>query len=219
MMKKNKGELALTSLVILLPIVFGLVFWDRLPEQVATHWGPDWTADGWSDRRLAVFGLPVFILIAHWFCVFCTSRDPKGREQSHKIVRLLLWICPVTSLVTGGMIYSAALGKTIKAYFIVYLLIGALFIVIGNYLPKCTRNHTIGIRLKWTMDSEENWNATHRFAGKVWAVGGVLMMGCSFFPEVLSLYVFLALFVVLSLLSGGYSYYYFKTRQGSPSGN
>lgn len=219
MMKKNKRELWISSLVILLPIVFGLVFWDQLPEQMVTHWGMDWEPDGWSDRRLAVFALPVLILVVHWFCVFCTSKDPKGKDQSNKIVRVLLWICPVVSLVTGGMVYSTALGKTIKAYCIVYLLIGLLFIVIGNYLPKCTQNHTIGIRVKWTMANEENWNATHRFSGKVWTVGGVLMMGCSFFPGIISLYVFTALVVVLSVITVGYSYYYFKTKQGGAFGS
>lgn len=85
---------------------------------------------------------------------------------------------------------------------------------IGNYLPKCRQNYTIGIRVKWAVENEENWNATHRFAGKVWAVGGVLMMGCSFLPEEISIYVFVALTIGLSLLSAGYSYYFYKVKQG-----
>lgn len=213
MIKKNKFKLWISSFVILLPIMFGLLFWDKLPEQMVTHWGADWNADGWSNRNFAVFALPVFILIVHWFCIFCTSKDPKNKDQSNKIFSIVLWICPIISIVTSYMIYAAALGKVIQPNVIVYILIGLLFIIVGNYLPKCKQNYTIGTRVKWALENEENWNATHRFSGKVWVVGGVLIMVCSFFPEEISLYVFMALIIVLSIFPAGYSYYYFKIKQ------
>lgn len=213
MIKKNKFKLWISSFVILLPIMFGLLFWDKLPEQMVTHWGADWNADGWSNRNFAVFALPVFILIVHWFCIFCTSKDPKNKDQSNKIFSIVLWICPIISIVTSYMIYAAALGKVIQPNVIVYILIGLLFIIVGNYLPKCKQNYTIGTRVKWALENEENWNATHRFSGKVWVVGGVLIMVCSFFPEKISLYVFMALIIVLSIFPAGYSYYYFKIKQ------
>lgn len=213
MIKKNKQKLLLSSLMILLPILFGFVFWNKLPEQMVTHWGVDGKADGWSSRNFAVFALPFFILIVHWFCILCTSRDARNKEQSNKIFRILFWTCPLVSIVASGMIYAVALGKELEAHVIVYLLVGFFFVIIGNYLPKCKQNHTIGIRVKWTLENEENWNATHRFSGKVWAVGGVLMMGCSFLPEEISIDVFLAVVVALSVVSVGYSYYYYKTRQ------
>lgn len=214
MMKKNKWNMLISSLVILLPVVFGLIFWNKLPEQMVTHWGADGKANGWSSRNFAVFGLPIFILLAHWLCVFCTLKDPKNSNQSNKIFGIILWICPITSLVANGMIYAVALGGALEAHVIVYLLVGLFFIIIGNYLPKCRQNYTIGIRVKWAVENEENWNATHRFAGKVWTIGGVLMMGCSFLPEEISIYVFVALTIGLSLLSAGYSYYYYKVKQG-----
>lgn len=214
MIKKNKWKLLISSIAILLPMVFGLIVWNKLPEQIATHWGADGNVNGWSNRSFAVFALPLFIFLTHWFCIFCTSRDSKNKSQSKKVFGMVLWICPITSLVANGMIYATALGKTIDMNFIVYLLTGLFFVIIGNYLPKCKQNYTIGIRVKWALENEENWNATHRFSGKVWAIGGVLMMGCSFIPEEISMYVFIALILVLSILSVGYSYYYFKTKQG-----
>lgn len=214
MIKKNKWKLLISSIAILLPMVFGLIVWNKLPEQIATHWGADGNVNGWSNRSFAVFALPLFIFLTHWFCIFCTSRDSKNRNQSKKVFGMVLWICPITSLVANGMIYATALGKTIDVNFIVFLLTGLFFVIIGNYLPKCKQNYTIGIRVKWALENEENWNATHRFSGKVWAIGGVLMMGCSFMPEEISIYVFMALILVLSILSVGYSYYYFKMKQG-----
>lgn len=213
MIKKNKWKLLRSSLVILLPILFGLIFWNKLPEQMVTHWGADGKANGWSNRNFAVFALPFFILAVHWFCILCTLKDPKNSDQSNKIFCILLWICPITSLVTSGMIYAAALGKALEATGVVYLLVGFLFTIIGNYLPKCKQNCTIGIRVKWTIENEENWNATHRFSGKVWTIGGVLMMVCAFLPEQISIYVFVALVIALSVISTGYSYCYYKRMQ------
>ena len=214
MIKKNKWKLLISSIAILLPMIFGLIVWNKLPEQIATHWGADGNVNGWSNRSFAVFALPLFILLTHWFCIFCTSRDPKNKNQSKKVFGMVLWICPITSLAANGMVYAVAFGKAIDMNFIVYLLAGLFFVIIGNYLPKCKQNYTIGIRVKWALENEENWNATHRFSGKVWTIGGVLMMVCSFLPEEISLYVFTVLVIVLSMLSVGYSYYYFKVKQG-----
>nr|WP_275450028.1 SdpI family protein [Clostridium massiliodielmoense] len=45
----------------------------------------------------------------------------------------------------------------------------------GNYLPKCKQNYTVGIKLPWTLNSEENWNKTHRLGGYVWMAGGLIL--------------------------------------------
>ena len=62
---------------------------------------------------------------------------------------------------------------------IVPMLLGVIFIIIGNYLPKTKQTYTVGIRLPWTLDNEDNWNKTHRFAGFVWVVGGVAVFASS----------------------------------------
>lgn len=214
MIKKNKWKLLISSIVILLPMVSGLIVWNKLPEKMATHWGTDGNANGWSNRSVAVLAIPLFLLLTHWLCIFCTSKDSKNKNQSKKVFGMLLWICPIISLVVNGTIYATAFEKAIDINLIIYLLVGILFIIIGNYLPKCKQNYTIGIRVRWALDNEENWNATHRFAGKVWTIGGVLIMVCSFLPEAISIYVFMALVIILTIMSLGYSYYYFKVKQG-----
>lgn len=213
MLKKNKWKLLITSIIILLPLLFGLLVWNKLPEQMVTNWGIDGTADGWSKREYAVFAVPMFILFVHWLCVLATSKDPKNTEQSEKVFGIVLWICPITTVFVFGMIYAAALGKEVKPYSFIALFLGILFVVIGNYLPKCKQNSTIGLRVKWTLENEENWNATHRFGGKVWVASGVLIMVCILLPENISFYAILGLVIISALLSGGYSYYYKMKRE------
>ena len=196
-MKNKKIKLMISSLVILLPIVFGLIFWNQLPERIATHWGPNGDPDGWSSRELAVFALPLFLFAIHWLCVLVTSKDPKNKDKNQKAQSLVLFIIPILSLLVNGMMYMTALGMPLRVEMIMPVFFGLLFIVLGNYMPKCRQNYTIGIKISWTLNSEENWNATHRFAGKLWMIGGALIMLAAFLPTT---YIFVAFFAITTLM-------------------
>jgi len=91
-----------------------------------------------------------------------------------------------------------------------YLLVGVMFLVIGNYLPKCRQNYTIGIKIKWALASEENWNATHRFGGRVWVIGGVLILLCMFLPDMIGFGVMMTAVLLSVILPTVYSYRYYK---------
>jgi len=47
-------------------------------------------------------------------------------------------------------------------------------IFFGNVLGKVRRNFWIGVRTPWTLANERVWNATHRVAGWVFALTGLL---------------------------------------------
>lgn len=210
MLKNNKGSLLLSSILILLPILFGLLKWNALPAEIATHWDALGNANGWSSRPFAVFGLPLILLALHWICAWGTSRDPKNAAQSRKLVQLVFWICPVVSLYAAWAVYSHALGEGMPVERLSLGLIGLLFLIFGNYFPKCRRNRTIGLRMKWTLESEENWNATHRVCGKVWVAGGfLLILGC-FLPGSLFLPLLLPLLAVLAIFPCVYSWRYHR---------
>ena len=180
MLKKNKGLMILTSIIILLPMVVGILLWDQLPEKMAIHWGANGEADGWSSRPVAVFGMPLLLLAIHWLGVWLTGEDKRNRHQNEKILQLMFWIAPVVSLFGMGSTYASALGQPLRIDRLALLLLGIIFAMIGNYMPKCRQNYTIGIKIVWTLSDEENWNATHRLAGKLWMIGGLLLMLCAF---------------------------------------
>ena len=90
---------------------------------------------------------------------------------------MILCICPVVSLVCGASVYGAALGLgSFSSPRIMFFLLGVMYIVVGNYLPKCRQNYTVGIKVPWTLNSEENWDRTHRFSGKLWIIGGLVLV-------------------------------------------
>lgn len=176
MLKRNKGTILLTAAVTALPIVMGLLLWSRLPEQIPTHFGFHGEPDGWSSKAFAVFGLPLILVGAHLLCAFGTMLDPKRRNIQDKMYRLVLWIIPVISILTCGAVYAYALGMAVDIALITELMVGMVFIIVGNYLPKCRQSYTMGIKIPWTLADEDNWNATHRFGGRVWILCGIAFL-------------------------------------------
>lgn len=176
MIKKYKWTLILTGIVTLSPILFGVLFWNQLPQEIPTHFsGAGNTPDGWSSRPVAVFGLPAFLLGMEWFCLLVTAIDPKKKNISDKMIRIILWIIPVISVVVAVCIYGTVFGKKFDIGMQMNVLVGIVFIVLGNYLPKVKQNHSIGLRFPWTLNDSDNWNRTHRFGAWVFIVAGIAM--------------------------------------------
>ena len=176
MLKKYKKTLIITSIILLLPVLLGLFLWDQLPEQVPMHWNIEGEVDGWGSRAMLVFGLPALLLAVQWFGCFVTLQDPKRKGISEKSINLMLWICPLIGLVCFSMTYAATMGLDVAIEIITPLLLGILFVIIGNYMPKCKQNYSVGVKVPWTLNSEANWVATHRFAGWVWVIGGIVIL-------------------------------------------
>ena len=176
MLKANRKTLIITSIVTILPMLIGILCWNRLPDVMATHFGLNNEANGFSSKAFAVFGIPLILLAVLWFGAFVTSRDPKRQNISPKVFSLTLWIVPVLSLFVAAIMYPINLGYKLDVIFFAELLLGLLFIIIGNYLPKARQNYTIGIKIPWTLANEENWNRTHRLAGYLWMIFGILMI-------------------------------------------
>ena len=203
MIKKNLNILIITSIVILLPVLAGVVLWDTLPEQIPTHWNAAGEIDGWSSKPFAIFGLPLLMLAMQWLCVLVTAADPKKANHSNKLIHLVLWIIPIISVVLFVLTYVVALGTEVRMEMVMPLLVGFVLTVVGNYLPKCKQSYTIGIKIPWTLHSEENWNRTHRFAGRLWLVCGLGIMLTAF---VGGFWFFLPIVLVMVLAPCIYSY-------------
>lgn len=202
-----KKTLIITSIVTALPILVGVALWNQLPDTIATHFGSDGVPNGWSSKWFTVFGLPTFLVIINILCTLITETDPRRSRYPEKMMKIVYWICPVISWICMIGIYGHEAGVvTAGMWDYMYLLIGAVFVLIGNYLPKIKQNYYLGIKLPWTYASEENWNKTHRLGGKVWVIGGLLFM-LNFFLKIKGIEIVLILAMVLipTIYSWAYS--------------
>lgn len=213
---QNRREMlfaAAAALMTLLPCAVGAVLWERLPEQMAVHWGLDGKPNGWASRGFAVFGLPAFMLALHAVCVLVSGWNGRNSGQNPKLLRLMHGLCPGISLVAGCATYADALGVSFSFVTPMLLLTGALLIVVGNYLPKCRQNPWMGIRVKWTLADEDNWAATHRVGGRVWVAAGAALMLCAFLPQAAASWALIAVLIVAILIPVGYSYAYARRQR------
>ncbi|GAB6926554.1 SdpI family protein [Paenibacillus sp. JCM 10914] len=177
---KSKSILIITTLVCLLPIILSLSMYDRLPDQVAVHWDIAGNPDNFMPKAVAAFVLPVSMAVLNLVVYVLISLDPK-RNNAAPVLRMIAhWAIAALSVVIMPITLFKATGADIRIETVVPALVGVLILVIGNYLPKSKQNYTIGIKLPWTLHSEDNWNKTHRFAGYLWMVGGLLMVILAF---------------------------------------
>ena len=211
MIKKYKFKLLISFLVTLLPMIVGICFWKKITSgyEMVIH----------SVKVMAVFVIPSIMVVMNALFIFFTGIDLNKNKQHEKIITMALWIVPVISIYVSWIFYSIILGRDINIQLATSLIMGALFIATGNYMPKSKQNRTFGIKIRWTLANEDNWNATHRFAGKIWFFTGfgVLMLG--FLPFVWFFIVLFAVIFAATLAPVLYSYYYYKNNVKSGKQN
>ncbi|MBQ8354787.1 MAG: SdpI family protein [Oscillospiraceae bacterium] len=203
---KNKKYWLITSAITLVPILLGLLLWNKLPDRLPTHFGVDGAADGWSGKGFAVFGLPLMMLGFHIVIFFATRLDKQNRGHNEKVMNLVGLIFPVMSIVNSVIIYTQAMDLELNLSMLLFPMLGLLFIAVGNWLPKIKQNSTLGIKIKWTLYNEENWNRTHRFAGFVWVIGGVIFCLMGFVAEKALLFLLPLEVILLAVVPMVYSW-------------
>ena len=210
MWKTHKKTIILTLVLILLPILAGVVLWDKLPEVMATHWGVNNEPNGWMSKPMAVFGLPLICAVLHLFCIFATDKDKKKENIHKKSLTMVLWIIPVACWVCSAITYGYAFYEEINVGLICCVLVGLLFIAMGNQLPKQQSNHTFGIRTKLTLSDEDVWRASHRFGGWALTIGGVVVILAALLQW---WWMALVTFIVIFVLTLFYPRWYYNKRE------
>ena len=206
-MKEYRGKIILTSVVTVLPIVIGLLLWNRLPDTIATHFTCANVANGWSSKPFTVLGLPIILTVLHLVAVTVSLNDPKRKNIGGKMLSVVFWIVPIVSWVMFLSIYTNALNMSINISMISGVLVGTIFLVTGNYMSQNRQNYTVGITLPCTLNSTENWNRTNRFAGRLWLVAGAIMLVNIFLNQTAIL---IGMIVVIGVAPVIYSFVLYK---------
>ena len=212
-MKKNpeNKSFVITTLLCLVPMALGLALYARLPEQLPTHWDWQGNVNGYMSKPAVVLGLPLFFAAMNGLMHFSLRADPKRANIIGNIRVLIRWTMPVLSLIILPYTYLWALGwQQIPMEKLIPVLVGLLIMGLGNYLPKCRQNYTSGIKLPWTLYDEDNWNRTHRVAGRLWMVGGLGIMVSAFWGGSTLL---LAVILAITMIPGIYSYCLYRKKQ------
>lgn len=209
MNNNNKKLLILTTIICLLPLILSFVLYDKLPAEIAVHFDSAGEANSFLPKVYAAFGIPIALAIINIFSHFAINHDPKKANVSKMLVGLSKWALPVLTVIMVPVTLFMAMGVKIPIQIIVPALVGIFFIILGNYLPKTKQSYTVGIKIPWTLNNEENWKKTHHLAGYLWILGGILMIvgACA---GVNGMLVTLIVTLVLAGIPFLYSYYLYK---------
>lgn len=187
----------------------------RLPETVATHWNLQGTPDGYSSRLWAVAMMPLLTLGLTGLFNVLPKVDPR-RENYAKFLDSYWLIANAVLVFTGvadALILANGLGYTVQVDRLLPLGIRLLFAFLGNYLTRVEPNWFVGIRTPWTLSSDAVWRKTHRTAGWLFVVGGLVIAAGAFAPRGVFLPLFVATIVVVAGIPVVQSYVLWKREQ------
>lgn len=205
---KFKKESVISVIIsILLFALVNLLFYKKMPETLPTHWGFNNKIDGYSSKFTTLITTPLLLIFLNIFSCFMLDNDPKNKDKNNFVITIGKATIPLVMLITFVISVFYGLGKKINVMVIISIFVGFLLILIGNYLPKTKRNYTVGIKLPWTLNSDENWNKTHRLAGYFFILGGIFFL---LTPFIGNEYLIFLTFMIIGIIPAIYSFYIYK---------
>ena len=193
---------------ILASVVFSLAVYGKLPDRVATHFGATGEADGWSSRSFAAFGLPLLSFFIYSLLSALPQIMPRREnyERFSETYWTIITVIIAFMAVTHVVILGIALGWPIDVPTFVLLGVGAMFVIMGNLMPRVKSNWMLGIRTPWTLDSENVWRETHRLGGRTMVVAGIITMVAAFLPDAIRPWVAFGALLFGAMIPAVYSY-------------
>lgn len=177
-----------TTIVVLLMIaaatLAGLLLWNRLPDQIPSHWNFQDQVDGYMPKFWGVFMLPLITLGMLVLFLVIPSIDPLKANiaQFQEAFNLFILLIVGFMLYLYGLTLAWSLGyDDFKMSGALLPAIGLLFVFIGFMMRQAKRNFFIGIRTPWTLSSDTVWNETHRVGAVLFMISGALAFIGGFF--------------------------------------
>jgi uncharacterized membrane protein len=210
-MKKHGFAITL----IILSLLSWAIAYPYLPAEVPTHWGINGEPNQYTSKLLAVFMLPGLLILLYGLMVGLPKIDPKkaNYEKFQRGYAIIVNATLVFIFILNLITLFIGLGFNLSIPKIIPVLVGGLFLVMGNYMQQVKLNFFVGIRTPWTLSSDEIWRATHRVASKTMVVGGLIIMVSTFLPVNTAWVVVLGTALVSVFLPLGYSYWLYKKQQ------
>ena len=207
---KLQKELPL-FLISILPALFLVYIWNDLPGRVPLHWDINGEVNRFGNKNELIFIGIIPIFIYALFLVI-PLMDPKKRLDSmgNKYLTIRLVSALFVTVIFLFVIYSVKEQSLANPNYLL-MIIGAFFVFLGNYFKTIKPNYFVGIRTPWTLENETVWKTTHRFAGKLWVAGGlVVIVCCLIFNEKIALNIFFVVTAIICLIPVLHSYLLFR---------
>jgi len=214
-MKKTTPNLLLALIILAIPFGYAAYVYPSLPSTIPTHFNIRGEADGFGGKDSIFLG-PGIMSAVGLFTFFLLSNiknfDPKRfkSEDDGMFKKFALFMVLFMSIM-GLIITYSATGAKLNITKLLLPFLGIVFAIMGWYMPKLHQNYFAGFKLPWTLENVDNWNETHKLAGKVWLYGGMVQaIGTLVLPSVPAFIVFITSIAVMVIIPSVFSYRMFK---------
>jgi uncharacterized membrane protein len=202
-----------TTIIVLIMViaatVVGVALWNRLPDPMASHWGPNDQVNGYMSKFWGVFLLPLITLGMFVLFLVIPSIDPLKANiaQFRDVFNLFITLIVAFMIYIYFLTLRWNLGYTNVGMSKALLpAMGILFFFVGFMLRKAKRNFFIGIRTPWTLSSDRVWDETHRLGSVLFMISGALAFLGSFFGGMTAFWFLFAPLIASTLATLVYSY-------------
>jgi uncharacterized membrane protein len=211
-----------TTIIVLIMIAVatlaGLLLWNRLPDQMASHWNVNDQVDGYMPKIWGVFLLPLITLGLFVLFLVVPSVDPlkANIEQFREAFNSFVVLMVAFMIYLYGLTLAWSLGyDNFKMSGAMLPAIGLLFIFIGFMMRKAKRNFFIGIRTPWTLSSDSVWEETHRIGAVLFMISGVLAFLGGLFGGIAAFWMMFIPIIGSTLFLLVYSYVLYRRETGA----
>jgi uncharacterized membrane protein len=203
----------LNPILIIAAFIGSVVLAPSLPAEIPVHWNIRGQIDSYWPKNIAIWLIPSLTFIIWVLFQVLPHLDPK--KDKYKLFKKE-WQIIQTALIAFFTYLQFAIfyvAKNLTVSFLPFMFagLGVLFILTGNYLSKIRQNYFIGMKLPWTLSSEENWNKTHRFGSWCFVVAGIVILIEAFTIRYAPV-VILGSIILTAVLPGIYSYLLFAKK-------
>ena len=159
-------------------ILVGIIFF--MPETLPMHWDYNWQVDGYGSRYY-LFMLAFLPVVVYYGMSLLQRIDPrrKNLENRQKTYNIFRYGLTCFFICMDGFFYYLSLHPYANVKFLLLVLLGVVFIGMGNYMPRIPQNYFLGIKTPWTLSNEYVWKKTHRIGGYSWILIGMIMVICA----------------------------------------
>lgn len=166
-----------SAILLAVAMGFSLYGWQHIAAdaKLPMHWNARGEVDGWGGRTQALVLFPAIIAGLSALMAFIPMIEPRaGNLAKSQKAYTAIWLSTTGMMAALHVaMVSNALGSQIDINTVVLVGVGALFMVIGNFLGKIQSNYFCGIRTPWTLSSELSWRKTHRFSRWIFVAQGL----------------------------------------------
>jgi len=201
-------------IVPIVSLLISVATYPNLPAEIPVHFDFHGVPDNY-EAKWFVFVIPLLSFVLTALADVMPKMDPKSENYARfpKAYELIHWLVNLVLLGANVFIILFALGYQFNMGFFIAPTVGLMFVILGNYMPKFKQSFFCGIKTPWALADEENWYMTHRFGGKLWMVGGILLMIIPFLPESFGIPLLFTDIVLMTLAPFIYSYLIFRKKQ------